>query len=245
MYYIIICQSTVLFCPIETSHHFSRSTLLWNKNTTSKKKVGIFQHSLHPPSLTWKLKMLVSNRDLLFQGRIFRFHVKLCGGRFSGMWPINQPVSQKLSGDPPAPRYKLSSSCSARCRSSSAPLLSESAMWKITSFPRATCHRFFGIYFFGGGASSADIAACFCCCLVSSFLPWDFPGELPWWCLFMFLCIEKFQVSNGNKTLAWHSHELYWLLHDLTKNSMAKKLKTANKNRGSDVIPYINSNQGT
>ena len=34
---------------------------------------------LHPQSLTWNLKMMVSKRNLLFQGLIFRFHVKLQG----------------------------------------------------------------------------------------------------------------------------------------------------------------------
>ena len=35
---------------------------------------------LHSPSLTWNLKMMVSKRDLLFQGTISRFHVKLWEG---------------------------------------------------------------------------------------------------------------------------------------------------------------------
>ena len=30
---------------------------------------------LHPQKLTWNLEMVVSNRNLLFQGSIFRFHV--------------------------------------------------------------------------------------------------------------------------------------------------------------------------
>ena len=30
---------------------------------------------LHPQKLTWNLEMMVSNRNLLFQGSIFRFHV--------------------------------------------------------------------------------------------------------------------------------------------------------------------------
>ena len=34
---------------------------------------------LHPQSLTWNLKMMVSKRNLLFQGLIFRFHVKFRG----------------------------------------------------------------------------------------------------------------------------------------------------------------------
>ena len=35
--------------------------------------------TLHHQSLTWNLKMMVCNRNLLFQGAIFRFHVKLQG----------------------------------------------------------------------------------------------------------------------------------------------------------------------
>ena len=38
-----------------------------------------FQGVIHPQSLTWNLKMMVSKRNLLFQGLIFRFHVKLPG----------------------------------------------------------------------------------------------------------------------------------------------------------------------
>ena len=33
------------------------------------------QPPLHPQKLTWNLEMMVSNRNLLFQGSIFRFHV--------------------------------------------------------------------------------------------------------------------------------------------------------------------------
>ena len=36
-------------------------------------------NAIHPQSLTWNLKMMVSKRILLFQGLIFRFHVKLQG----------------------------------------------------------------------------------------------------------------------------------------------------------------------
>ena len=35
--------------------------------------------SLHTQSLTWNLRMMVSKRNLLFQGLIFRFHIKLQG----------------------------------------------------------------------------------------------------------------------------------------------------------------------
>ena len=34
---------------------------------------------VHPLKLTWNLKLIVSKRNLLFQGLIFRFHVKLWG----------------------------------------------------------------------------------------------------------------------------------------------------------------------
>ena len=37
------------------------------------------QKQLHPGNFTWNLKMMVSNRNLLFQGLIFRFHVKIRG----------------------------------------------------------------------------------------------------------------------------------------------------------------------
>ena len=41
------------------------------------------QSSVHPRKLTWNLKMMVFQRDLLFQGFIFRFHVSFGGCRFS------------------------------------------------------------------------------------------------------------------------------------------------------------------
>ncbi len=34
---------------------------------------------IHPQKLTWNLEMMVSNRNHLFQGSIFRFHVVLGG----------------------------------------------------------------------------------------------------------------------------------------------------------------------
>ena len=36
-------------------------------------------HGIHPKKLTWNLEMMVSNRNLLFQGSIFRFHVCFWG----------------------------------------------------------------------------------------------------------------------------------------------------------------------
>ena len=36
---------------------------------------------LHPRKLTWNLKRMVSKRNLLFQGSIFRFHVRFRGSK--------------------------------------------------------------------------------------------------------------------------------------------------------------------
>ena len=38
-----------------------------------------FVYGLHPRNLTWNLKIMVSKRTFLFQGLIFRFHVKFWG----------------------------------------------------------------------------------------------------------------------------------------------------------------------
>ena len=37
--------------------------------------VELLRKMIHPQKLTWNLEMMVSNRNLLFQGSIFRFHV--------------------------------------------------------------------------------------------------------------------------------------------------------------------------
>ena len=42
-------------------------------------QISISFGTIHPWSLTWNLKMMVSNRDLLFQGLNFKCHVKLHG----------------------------------------------------------------------------------------------------------------------------------------------------------------------
>ena len=60
---------------------------LWFSNGVSVKVDLIFLKArlccwVHSPSLTWNLKMMVSKRNLLFQGAIFRFHVKLWEGKF-------------------------------------------------------------------------------------------------------------------------------------------------------------------
>ena len=53
-----------------------------SKLTTIKIPFETIQNSwknYNPQVLAWNLKMMVSNRNLLFQGLIFRFHVKLWG----------------------------------------------------------------------------------------------------------------------------------------------------------------------
>ena len=47
---------------------------------------GSFPNVLHPQKLTWNLEMVVSNRNLLFQGAIFRFHV--CFGGIDLLGPV-------------------------------------------------------------------------------------------------------------------------------------------------------------
>ena len=63
----------------------NRESVFWEK--------GPFCHPrnltwIHPQKLTWNLKLMVSNRDLLFQGSVFRCHVSFLGctknGHFLG-----------------------------------------------------------------------------------------------------------------------------------------------------------------
>ena len=51
---------------------------------------------LPSPSLTWHLKMMVSKRNLLFQGAIFRFHVKLWEGIL-----LMVDLTARMYDDPP------------------------------------------------------------------------------------------------------------------------------------------------
>ena len=50
---------------------------------------SISQISNQWQSLTWNLKMMISKRNLLFQGLIFRFHVKFQGCMISSNWSIS------------------------------------------------------------------------------------------------------------------------------------------------------------
>ena len=56
-----------------------------------------FRGVIHPQSLTWNLKMMVSKRNLLFQGLIFRFHVKLPGCISSSNQKIVLTFSRQLA----------------------------------------------------------------------------------------------------------------------------------------------------
>ena len=53
------------------------------KTVTTKRRIAVCAFYLPSPSLTWNLKMMVSTRNLLFQGVIFRFHVQLWEGIFN------------------------------------------------------------------------------------------------------------------------------------------------------------------
>ena len=48
-------------------------------------------------SLTWNLKMMVSKRNLLFQGAIFRFHVKFWEGMCLQFWMLKTSLLKKQS----------------------------------------------------------------------------------------------------------------------------------------------------
>ena len=58
-----------------------------------------------PRNLTWNLKMMVSKRNLLFQGLLFRFHVKFQGCTYSdpclifqnSMWQVVDAKSTRDS----------------------------------------------------------------------------------------------------------------------------------------------------
>ena len=59
---------------------------------------------IHPQKLTWNLEMMVSNRNLLFQGSIFRFHVCFGGCKFSrGPNAVKLPTRSTSISSPTAP----------------------------------------------------------------------------------------------------------------------------------------------
>ena len=62
---------------------------------------------LHSPSWTWNLKMMVSKRNLLFQGTIFRFHVRVLYWRvcFSRNW-CHVSNSEAMFPSPQAPPFR-------------------------------------------------------------------------------------------------------------------------------------------
>ena len=64
--------------------------------------------SEYPPrNLTWNLKMMVSKRNLLFQGLLFRFHVKFQGCKWLGSkWVISPTLINGVFGGVTAPLTK-------------------------------------------------------------------------------------------------------------------------------------------
>ena len=52
---------------------------VWFRNSQTNSPSSAWLRNLHPKNSTWNLKMMVSKKNLLFQGDIFRFHVKLQG----------------------------------------------------------------------------------------------------------------------------------------------------------------------
>ena len=54
---------------------------LTSEDSCEPKPKSIQIKNIHPKKLTWNLEMVVSNRNLLFQGSIFRFHV--CFGGYT------------------------------------------------------------------------------------------------------------------------------------------------------------------
>ena len=65
--------------------------LSWSPGYIVINMTGFLFHGLLPRNLTWNLKMMVSKRNLLFQGLLFRFHLNfqgcifpLCSSHFCG-----------------------------------------------------------------------------------------------------------------------------------------------------------------
>ena len=60
---------------------------------------------LHPRTLTWNLKRIVSKRNLLFQGSIFRFHVSFRWSKFIQIYFIEIFDSRRSSPLLCAPKF--------------------------------------------------------------------------------------------------------------------------------------------
>ena len=66
------------FHSLATAHRTISGATLWLKKKQGKKN-GWMLFCLLPRILTWNLKMMVSKRNFLFWGPLFRFHVKFRG----------------------------------------------------------------------------------------------------------------------------------------------------------------------
>lgn len=82
--------------------------LWWNsfhelqRATNKSLKVFSVMLGLHPQSLTWNRKMVVSNMNLIFQGAIFRFDVELqgCTCSFLHGWLVEWKICRAFGVNP-------------------------------------------------------------------------------------------------------------------------------------------------
>ena len=73
-----VVPQMVIFMVINPNS-ISESNYIWKKKL-SKKHHKFGTSKIHPQKLTWNLEMMVSNRNLLFQGSIFRWTMFVLGG---------------------------------------------------------------------------------------------------------------------------------------------------------------------
>ena len=84
-----ICQVPPFRAVIEKTLPLCRGTFLGEVESVGDVTMGTpVLEEYTPQKSTWNLEMMVSNRNLLFQGSIFRFHVCF-GGCMSG-WSLEK-----------------------------------------------------------------------------------------------------------------------------------------------------------
>ena len=68
-------------------------TTLWENSRLQKTK------QIHPRNWSWNLILMVSKRNLVFRGLIFRFHVKFQGSTLpeTNIAPENRPAQKKIN----------------------------------------------------------------------------------------------------------------------------------------------------
>ena len=72
-----LCHAPPISQGIHIVVHQTRSEESLKSWRNVKELLDSLSVYIHSPSLTWNLKMMVSKRNLLFKGAIFRFHLKL------------------------------------------------------------------------------------------------------------------------------------------------------------------------